>query len=345
MITMKLYDNEKNRNVSEYVATYCNHLIQLAHCISGMNPKSLSTICGALLHNPTPGTCEMMKASGLNWNQFPLQFVISHHKTGLQYKFIGDPAFYIADPLDRYQQSMKALSFILKMGNAHSLHDICMDTVAATLPEDDTDLQEYTYGVMWLGLPLNHSGAAVYLLSVLDTKTAWQHAHTVADTILPDSKEMHRVLTSLEPHCRLASVGIEGSSMKNGRVKLYWRVSGSASFHDFGIPLYTDDSVLRFIGTLLKEYFYTLSALTFSAGFNLATGKLTDIKIDVSNRIMNMNFYEAITFIQKAAQSLDFHNLSLERKLLSCSRNDVEVAFIGIGVDDDRQYRLHMYFY
>jgi hypothetical protein len=286
----------------------------------------------------------MKTASGLNWNQFPLQFVVSHQKPGIYYKVIGDPAFYIADSLYRYRQSMKALSYILETGNAQSLSDICKDTIAATLPDSITDLQEYTYGVMWLGLPLGHPGAAVYVLSVLDNATAWHNAHRVADTILSDSEDMHRVLTCLQPYCRLASVGVEGSSLENGRVKIYWRVSRPSSFQNFGIPLLTDDSILRFLGTLLKDHFFTLSALTFSAGFNLITGKVTDIKIDISNRIMQLDFNEASTFVQKTARSLDFNNPILE-KWASCSHDGVEVAFIGMGTDEYNRYRIHMYFY
>jgi hypothetical protein len=286
----------------------------------------------------------MKTATGLNWNQFPLQFVISHQKKGVYYKILGDPAFYITDPLCRYRQSMKALSHILEMGHAQSLYDICKGTIAATLPDSIPDLQEYTYGVMWLGLSLSHPGAAVYVLSVLDTKIAWHKAHRLADTILSDSEEMHRIITSLEPGCRLASVGIEGSTLKNARVKLYWRVSTPTSFQNFGIPLYSDDSILRFFGTLLNEHFFTLSALTFSAGFNLITGKVSDIKIDISNRIMHMDFDEAITFVQKAARSLDFDN-AIPRKWSSCSHDGMEVAFIGIGMDKINRYRLHMYIY
>ena len=341
---MRLDDTNISPNPG-YVRTHCAHIIQVAHRLTRKSPEYLVHICEDLLSNPPSQAHEMKRASGLNWNQFPIQYVVSQQKEEIHHKLIGDPAFYISDPLLRYEQSMKALPHVLKMGQAYALYDRCVDAIHATLPQTDTGLEEYTYGVMWLGVSLTRPGAAVYILSVLDTKTAWYQAHTAAQTLLSNSEEMHHILSSLAPVCRLASVGIEGSSLHDARLKLYWRMSSPTAFHDFIIPLYTDDNILHCIGTILKDYFFTLSALTFSVGIDLKTGKIADIKIDISNRILNLDIHKALSCIHKVADFLGFRTLISEKEFLSCSKNAVEVAFIGIGVDNTHRYRLHLYLY
>ena len=330
---------------STYVSQYLGDLLQVAQCVSGVEVSQLDEFCHILLHRPPDWVGELRKQSGLNWNESPLQFLISTRNKGSTFRFIGDPAFYHSEPITRFEESIAALQLTLDAGNATDLRDVCWRSLTSALPRDPEALRNYPYGMIWLALTLDHPGAAVYFLSVLDKSVAWRKAHRWVDTILPHPDEAHRVIAALKPNCSLIFVGIEGQNVKAGRAKLYWRLSRPVTPSQFEISMYDDPTIARFLGTIMKDHPYSLYALTFSAGFSLTTGELTDIKIDLSNRSANLSVVEAIDFVELQAETLGLQRPPTRNGFSVLFRNSVSIGYIGLGLDHQGHHRLNTYLY
>jgi hypothetical protein len=323
---------------------YVGDLLQVAHHITGAPVSHLNEMCQILLHQPPYWAGEVRGQSGLNWDGSPLQFLVSTRRKECIFRLIGDPAFFHSDPLTRFDESIAALQLTLDAGNAGDLHDACQSSLTSAFPKNQEALRTYSCGMIWLGLTLDRPGAAVYFLSIPDTSTAWRRIHEWLNTILVHSEEAHRIIARLESHCHPVFVGIEGQNTETGRCKLYWRLSRLITPAQFGITMYNDPGIARFLGTIMKDHPYSFYALTFSAGFSLATGELTDIKVDLSNRSANLSVSEAITFMELQAETLGLlHPPACHG--FSVLRNSVSIGFIGLGLDCQGHHRLNTYLY
>jgi len=328
-----------------YISQYVGDLLQVAHHVSGVKVSQLDEICQTLLHPPPRWAGELGGQSGLNWNGSPLQFLISARSKDCIFRFVGDPAFFHSDPITRFEESIAAIQLTLDAGNAGALQDVCQRSLTSALPRDSEVLREFSCGMIWLALALNQPGAAVYFLSIPDTSTAWRRAYEWLDTILPYPEEAHRVVARLESICHPVFVGIEGQNTKTGRAKLYWRLSRPATPAQFEISMYNDPTIARFLGTIMKDHPYSFYALTFSAGFSLATGELTDIKVDLSNRSANLSVVEVIELAESQAETLGLQRPPTRDGFSVLSRNSVTAGFIGLGLDHQRCHRLNTYLY
>ena len=331
-------------DVNNPYTPYADDLLQVAHHITGAPVRHLDELCQILLHHPPYNAGKVRGQSGLNWDGSPLEFLVSTRQKECIFRLIGDPAFFHSDPLTRFEESIAALQKTLEAGNARSLQDVCQRSLTSAFPKNQEALQKYPCGMIWLGLTIDQPGAAVYFLSIPDASTAWRTINEWLNTILVHSKEAHHVIAQLKLHCHPVFVGIEGQNTDTGRCKLYWRLSKLITPAQFGIPLYNDPGIARFLGTIMKDHPYSFYALTFSAGFSLATGELTDIKVDLSNRSATLSVNEAIKVMELQAETLQLlrpptcHGLSV-------LPSSVSVGFIGLGLDYQGQYRLNTYLY
>jgi hypothetical protein len=330
---------------NSYISQHVGDLLQVSHHVSGVTMSQLDEMCQVLLHQPPDWAGGLTGQSGLNWNGFPLQFLISARDKDYVFRFVGDPAFFHADPAMRFEESSAALHKALDAGGAAALRDVCQRSLTSLFSRKPEALGEFPCGMMWLALALNRPGAAAYFLSIPGDSTAWRKAYEWLGMILPHAEEAHYVITRLEPGCHLIFVGVEGQNTETGRAKLYWRLSRPATPAQFGISLYNDYTIARFLGTLMKDHPYSCYALTFSAGFSLATGELTDIKVDLSNRSANLGVGEAMECMEFQAETLGLQRPPTREGLSILSRNSVSVGFIGLGLDCQGCYRLNTYLY
>lgn len=336
--------NSSNRN-GDYVAQYVGDLLHVAQHLSGVKPERIDELSRILLNHPPSRADELGGRSGLNWNGSPLQFLISVRNQHPVFRLIGDPAFFCPDPLMRLNKSIDALQLVLETGRAGALRDVCLQSLNSILPEDIRALREYSHGMTWLARPLSGSGAALYVLAVANMSLAWRKAYEWAESIFTDPKEVQRTITTLQPCCRLLFVGIEGRDFKTGRAKIYWRLTRPSYPSQFGIDLYDDPTLIRFLGTIMKDHPFSLYAVTFSAGFSLATGRLIDVKADVSNRSAKLTTHEAIDLVESQAETLGLHCPLLRDALSVLPRESVIVGFVGLGLDSHGHHRLNVYLY
>lgn len=328
-----------------YISHYVGDLLQVAQHVSGVKMSTLDETCQILLHRPPDWAGELKGQSGLNWNGSPLQFLISARNKDCIFRFIGDPVFFHSDPIIRFEESIAALQSTLDAGNAAALREVCVRSFNHTFPMDPEALRDFSHGMIWLALTIDQPGAAVYFLSAPDKSAGWRKAHDWLHTLLPHPEEAHHVIAQLKSRCHLVFGGIEGRNVETGRAKLYWRLSEPATPSQFGITMYNDPTIARFLGTIMKDHPYSLYALTFSAGFSLATGELQDIKVDLSNRSANLSVIEAIEYAELQAETLGLQRPPTRRSFPLLSGGSVSVGFIGLGLDCQGRHRLNTYLY
>ncbi|MGC1121888.1 MAG: hypothetical protein WBA22_12430 [Candidatus Methanofastidiosia archaeon] len=333
------------KGCESYVSQYLEDLLQVAHSVTAAKPSQVHELCQVVLHHPPANAGELEGKSGLNWNGSPLQLLISTRSSGSVFRFIGDPAFFHPDPVRRFAESKKALTLVLDTGNAQTLQDICQKSLTTVIPCDPAALQEFSHGMIWLALTLNQPGIAAYFLAVSDRQTAWCTARQWVDTILPHPEEAHGVIAALEPNCCLIFVGIEGRTPQSGRAKLYWRLSRLAAFSQFGISMFDDPAIAQFLAALMREHPFSLYALTFSAGFSLETGELTDIKVDLSSKSADLSVAEAVHFAECQAETLGLQPPPTRQGLSVLPSNSVSIGFVGLGLNHEGEYRLHTYLF
>jgi len=333
------------RSTQSYATKYLRDLLQVAQCIAAVDLSQVDRLCQVVLYYPPTNAGRLEGKSGLNWNGSPLQLLISTRSNGSVFRFIGDPAFFCPDPIMRFTESKEALQLALDTGNAQALGDVCQKSLTSVIPCDAAALQEFSHGIIWLALTLNRPEIAAYFLAVLDRQTAWQTAYEWADAILPHPEEAQSVIATLEPDCRLLSVGIEGQTPQSGRAKLYWRLSRLAAFSWFGISMFNDPAVAQFLAALMKEHPFSLYALTFSTGFDLATGELTDVKVDLSNRSADLSVAEAVHFVECQAETLRLQPPPTCQGFSVLPQNSVSIGFVGLGLNHAGEYRLNTYLF
>ncbi|MBU7023980.1 MAG: hypothetical protein HXS40_07410 [Theionarchaea archaeon] len=328
-----------------YISKYVGDLLQVAQCVAAVESSEVEDLCQVVLHHPPATADELEGESGLNWNGSPLQLLISTRNSGSVFRFIGDPAFFCPDPIRRFTESKMALKQALAAGKAKALEDVCWRSLESAIPCDDAALQEFSHGMIWLALTLNRPGIAAYFLAVLDKQAAWHMAHHWADTLLPHPGEAQKAIAALEPDCRLLSVGIEGQTPHSGRAKLYWRLSQPMAFSQFGISMFNDPAIAQFLAALMREHPFSLYALTFSAGFSLETGLLTDIKVDLSNRSADLSVADAVRFAEGQAETLGLDLPPTRQGLSVLPRNSVSIGFLGLGLTHTGEHRLNTYLF
>lgn len=333
------------KGFKSYVSQYLGDLLRVAQCVATVELSQVDRLCQVVLHHPPTHAGELEGKSGLNWNGSPLQLLISTRSNGSVFRFIGDPAFFCPDPIGRFTESKKALQLALDTGSAQALEDVCQKTLTSVIPCDSAALQEFSHGMIWLALALNRPGIAAYFLAVSDRRAAWRTAHQWAETILPHPEEAQGVIAALEPGCRLLFVGIEGQTPQLGRAKLYWRLSRLAAFSQFGVSMFDDPAIGGFMAALMREHPFSLYALTFSAGFNLKTGELTDIKVDLSNRSADLSVVEAVHFAEGQAETLGLQLPPTRQGLSVLPHNSVSIGFLGLGLTHAGEYRLNTYLF
>jgi len=328
-----------------YIPRSLGGLLNVAQRLSGSEAELVEEACRILLHCPPDDADQLGGRSQANWNGSPLQVLISVRQNSYSTRLIGDPAFYYTDPLMRLKESLKALDATLVMGQAEALRDISRTSAKVILPDNYEVPGRVTQGAIGLALCLPKPGAAIYIASESDQVAAWNKARKWATSIVSDSTELHRSIATLEAHCRIFGVGIEGLAPTAGRAKLYWRLSHPAPLNEFGISLYDDPTIIRFLSALMENRAFPLKSLTFSAGFSLRTGQLSDIKVDVCNNTTRLNPADMVRFIEQQTEILGLQCPPLRDVLASETPNSIAVGAIGLGLDCQGEHRLNTYLF
>jgi hypothetical protein len=154
------------------------------------------------------------------------------------------------------------------------------------------------------------------------------------------SDEGTRTINSIRSLARPASVGLEGSGPGDARVKVYWRLRRTAPLTELGCPLLLDPSLALFLDLVVGQEPIPISGLVFGVGFGAVDGKLRDGKIDVCAHCRQLSATEWLDVIGRLTCENGLVDSDVRSVLHS---GEVEVAFLGFGVDVRGQKRLNLY--
>ncbi len=313
---------------------YTEKLIQVGAEISNTDKDKNRQLVSTLMAIPNADQAfEPGGKTGINSDGTPLQYCISVRKEGWGGRFLADPAHTMGNPFERFVQSRIALKKLFQISGTHELKHFCEEMLDFHLPKGE-GLSAYRDGVLWLGAPASGNGIAVYM----DGRSngwkkfeAWLNQLGISATI-----------QALSTKATILSIGFEGSSLKNLRVKVYWRLKEPCLLDDLGIDLLKDPEYKIFLNELVQDQEIKLTGLVFSAGFHLASQQLFDCKIDVCTckNCVSKNpdqWAETLAYFTEKYELAAFpiHNELHEKKC--------EVSYLGFGMDILGNKRMNLY--
>lgn len=289
--------------------------------------------------------CYDNECESFNWKSFlnndgsPLQVCVTYGPKGHKVRLIGDPASHISDPNIRFGYARKALTELLVVTKTNSLAVSCEETLRHLLPINGQEAN-LRAGSLWLAAGLE-GGLAVYInMRWGKIEQRWCDTVNWLMALLPCSQEAKALMHAIKPHSVIASAGLEGTTIANARVKVYWRLEKPALFHLMGISLLTHSAFRDFLVLLVSDRSLPLSGMLFSASFGLYDGKLYDIKIDLCAHCLPRPENEWVQVLQECCGAFNLAPLSIANSL---SQRQCEMAFIGFGLDRFGNPRLNLY--
>lgn len=282
--------------------------------------------------------------STLNNDGFPLQLCVTASQSRRTVRVLGDPTRPVDEPdpthgSQRFDGAHTALWRLLDGCGCGLLRPAC-DCLLQTLRSADAASTVLMTGPLWLGTGIGCRGAAVYVNArrgLLEERWA-RVAECVRATTCAD--EAMRMMAAVMPHTLPASVGIEGITKDDARVKVYWRLRHATSLKNLGCALFVEPSLVQFLDRMLGRRQVGMSGLVFGAGFRVADGHLQDVKIDICGHCIPLSPEEWLSAIETISAWNGLVDMGLGPALRS---RVVEVALLGFGVDAFRRPRLNLY--
>ncbi len=171
---------------------------------------------------------------------------------------------------------------------------------------------------------------------------SWQKANTWLAEMLSYPDEAAGYIEKIRTFSRLASVGIEGLTPEDARVKFYWRLKKAIKISDGGLPLLGNELFSHFSSIIAEKRRMKLDGLVFGTGFNLASGRLVDSKLDICCAECCLDFSKDV-WLKKLRRLGNAFHLKVpdmeEALLLEYCRG----VLIGMGLDKNGGIRSNLY--
>lgn len=329
-------------NITETSVARYLPLLHAAACVAKVDITLAETAACKLLGIEDKSPSMAAVHSELNWNGSPLQLLFSFRRQKINVRLLGDPGSYLNDPLARYQSGHAAVTSMLSFSGAASLSPLTQNLIHQLVPDDAQQLRLYSAGTMWLATGLSRAGIALYVAPA-PTSDRWQKAHDWVTTATRFPDEALRIIATLKDRCFLLGAGIEGQSPETARFKLYWRMCTPSPLSDFGIALLTEPALLSFLSDVMDDAPVSPDALNFSANFDVVSGKLVDVKVDVSLHTYTRD--AALRLIARQADHFSLAHAEIQEAMDAVCRHSLDVGCIGLGIDTRREYRLNTYLF
>lgn len=278
--------------------------------------------------------------SELNGDGTPLQLCISCDGAGARSRWVGDPAWEAADPVARLRLSRDAMRDVFQSAGAASLLPAAETLVDGLVPAEETRLRDVKRGFLWLAA--GRGGAAVYVDSAASGEAGWERAAAAAATAVVDTGPATAALAELRASARLASLGIEGASPEDARLKVYFRLQRPQLLAELGPSLLAAPGLAAFLATVVADSTMNLSGAVFGLGFSLRSGALVDAKVDLCGHCLPRPAAAWRDLLARLAELYGVVPLPEAAQRALVERH-VEVAFVGLGLTTDGRCRLNSY--
>ena len=280
--------------------------------------------------------------SSLNNDGSPLQLGISIVQSGCRpaVRLIADPASDVVDGCQRWDRAVKVLSEVLA-SHAPDLKELCYSTIERNLPIEPAALASLPHGAIWLAADLSGEGMALYATAKWGHPSdRWARTCQWVEETLPTLLIAHKVLNRLSSRSEPVSVGVEGTSTGNARVKVYWRLGGAAALDDLGLGLFDSAAMCEFLYQVINNRRIPRAGIVGSIGFRLADGSISDVKLDVCGHCVRRTSADWMQVIQRCTEKHELPRLTVQYPTLLAT---AEVAFIGLGLNAEQTPRLNIY--
>lgn len=317
-------------------------LLCIAAAIGHIDIEQAERVAQSLLSGHPSRVLPLPGRSELNWNGSPLQLLYTVRKGKTAARLLGDPGFHLLDPARRYAAGREALFSSLALANAHSLRDIAETALNDIVSPTPDALARYAAGSMWLAVALGAPGAAMYVAPDPGVER-WQKARQWVLGITRKPDAALSLIAALAKDNFLLGVGIEGTSADAVRFKLYWRMTAALPLSAFGIPMLNAPSMSAFLAQALGRRAVPLNTLNFSAGFDLVSGLLHDVKVDVSWHGRTRS--EALQMLRYQVQHFDMASPAVAGALNLIEQAKLEIGCLGLGLDTAGEHRINTYLF
>lgn len=277
-------------------------------------------------------------ASGLDDDGTPLQLCVSASRRRTALRIIGDPGANIDDIAVRHRVARAALHRALRQHGAGALAPLAEDMLARLVPAPGPG---YRHGTLWIGVTPGEPGVAAYAeLAPLGIAGGWDAVAAWLAATLPDARGATAIIARLRPHGVAASAGFEGTSSRDVRAKVYFRLARPMALGECGLDLMASEAVTDFLRLAMGEFGVDADGLVLCVGFDVASGALADVKVDLCGHCLAHARSAWPGVAERIARRFALAPLSLD---VALTRHDCDVAFIGLGLTVAGEPRLNVY--
>jgi len=317
-------------------------LLQLASTLSSVTVAEGQAAAQVVLAQ-APWEGHQPERSALNNDGSPLQLCITSKADRYGVRLIGDPAYDVISQQQRLMRGKQALKTLLQSSSLVSLRALFAQLLRETLPQTPEVIDQLEVGGMWLATALGSPGVAAYTTAWWgDEHSHWERAATWLNNLLPESELSEAVIRQLSTIAKLSSTAIEGADADTARAKLYFRFSQPTQLSTLGLPLFSTDELTHFIQETVPPTGIAMSGFVMSVGFAVATGAITDVKLDLCGccRCLSRSPEQWLDLFSSLGTTYGLRIPPLESALTS---QPVSVAFVGMGMTQKHQPRLNIY--
>lgn len=317
-------------------------LLEGAARLAEASTESVLALAEALLAVPSDDWRQAR--SGLNYDNSPIQLCLGASAKGSSYRLLVDPACTTVNLYERYRRSLSALEQGIALTGVADLAPILHQTLRANLPDDPGDERSfdlYPDGVLWLGAAIQRPGLAMYV----DARrggpdAAHQRLSAWMRGFAGDTSDVSALLAALHGSSALMCLGIEGIGPKMARAKVYWRLSEARELSSLGLWGFGSLQMNRFLRLFSDARTMRLSGVVLSAGIDITSGCLADVKVDLCacRSCLHDTPDNTAALCDRITTAFDLSPLPIRDAL-----EYGELAFFGFGLDVDQRCRLNLY--
>ena len=327
-------------NHSIRIGQKVKRIVSLAEELSSKS-DNLTEKCYQLLDTEPSFNAYRVGASCLNNDSTPLQLCLTSSQKNVSLRVIGDPGAYHHISENRFNSSVKTLFHFINQKNANELEKVTRKTIDLLIPQNSEERKIYKQGFIWIAVKPEKPGIAFYLeLAPLGYKKGWNAVENWLQNVLPSYSSAQKILSKLKEHCIVASAGLEGSTVENTRAKLYFRFREHVNLDAINLDIFSSEEMQYFQKITQGDFHVDLQGFVMNIGFSLASGELSDAKIDLCGHCIRHSPQDWSAVINKITSKFNLAPMNANQFLES---EEFEVAFVGFGLTTTGIPRLNVY--
>ena len=298
---------------------------------------------GRLLLGAPESSSGALAPSRLNSDGSPLQLCLTAGPDAATLRLIGDPGAGVLDRAQQLEWARAALqrTFDSRAAELTAVAGDALERIVGFEPNGDEPLARFASGIAWLAAAPAGPGAGLYLdVRAHGVTRGWRAARAWLEEALPSPAAAIAALDTIEPVAEPASVALEGRGREDARAKVYFRLREPSPLSALGIDLFSAPVALAFLERALADRTLERDGLVLGAGFRLADGALSDVKLDVCGHCLAYERGEWAALIGALTADLGLAPLPVADALAD---GDLDVSFVGLRVDAAGSVRLNLY--